>query len=103
LGRIEEERLWLTTWQLACTLDHVSEPGDVHVHDVGLLSKPGSYSFGLVLDQDETNLARAQRGPHAPGLTHLTLSGEEWRIINLHRNLDRVTGCDSGLELSYVD
>ncbi|MXW62477.1 MAG: aromatic ring-hydroxylating dioxygenase subunit alpha [Acidimicrobiaceae bacterium] len=65
--------------------------------------EPGSYSLGLVLDQDVTNLGRAQRGLHAPGLTHLTLSGEECRIINLHRNLDRVTGCDSGLELSYVD
>ena len=64
---------------------------------------PGSHSLGLVLDQDVTNLKRAQRGLHAPGLTHLTLSGEECRIINLHRNLDRVTGCDSGLELTYND
>ena len=63
----------------------------------------GSYSLGLVLDQDVKNLKRAQRGLHAPGLTHLTLSGEECRIINLHRNLDRVTGCDSGVELAYLD
>ena len=53
---------------------------------------PGSYSMGLVIDQDVTNLERAQKGLHAPSLTHLTLSGEECRIINLHRNLDRVTG-----------
>ncbi|MDW3217607.1 MAG: aromatic ring-hydroxylating dioxygenase subunit alpha [Acidimicrobiales bacterium] len=53
---------------------------------------PGSYSMGLVIDQDVANLERAQRGLHAPGLTELTLSGEECRIINLHRNLDRVCG-----------
>ncbi|MEM7142347.1 MAG: aromatic ring-hydroxylating dioxygenase subunit alpha [Actinomycetota bacterium] len=53
---------------------------------------PGSYSMGLVIDQDVANLERAQKGLHAPGLTHLTLSGEECRIVNLHRNLDRVTG-----------
>ena len=55
---------------------------------------PGSYSMGLVIDQDVANLERAQKGLHAPGLTHLTLSGEECRIINLHRNLDRVCGRD---------
>ncbi|GJM38451.1 MAG: hypothetical protein DHS20C19_18180 [Acidimicrobiales bacterium] len=53
---------------------------------------PGSYSMGLVIDQDVANLERAQKGLHAPGLTELTLSGEECRIINLHRNLDRVCG-----------
>ncbi len=51
----------------------------------------GSHSMGLVVDQDIANVERAHRGLHAPGLTHLTLSGEECRIINLHRNLDRVT------------
>jgi choline monooxygenase len=50
----------------------------------------GSHSMGLVVDQDIANVERAHRGLHAPGLTHLTLSGEECRIINLHRNLDRV-------------
>jgi len=52
----------------------------------------GSYSMGLVVDQDIANVERSHRGLHAPGLTHLTLSGEECRIINLHRNLDRATG-----------
>ena len=37
-ARIEEERLWPATWQLACTIDHVSGPGDTHVYDVGRLS-----------------------------------------------------------------
>jgi hypothetical protein len=30
-----------------------------------------------------------QRGLHQPGLTHLTLSGEECRVINTHRNLEQ--------------
>ena len=51
-------------------------------------------SFGLVFDQDVENLRRAQRGLHQPGFTHLTLSGEECRIINLHRNLERQLGID---------
>jgi len=48
-----------------------------------------SAAFGLVVNQDVAALGRAQRGLHQPGLTRLTLSGEECRIINLHRNLER--------------
>lgn len=59
----------------------------------------GSYSMGLVVDQDIANVERSHRGLHSPGLTHLTLSGEECRIINLHRNLDRLTGVDSGVRI----
>ncbi len=44
---------------------------------------------GLVLTQDISVLAGLQRGLHQPGLSHLTLSAEERRVINLHRNLDR--------------
>jgi choline monooxygenase len=44
---------------------------------------------GLVITQDIAVLAGLQRGLHQPGLTHLTLSSEERRVINLHRNLDR--------------
>lgn len=44
---------------------------------------------GLVLTQDIAVLAGLQRGLHQPGLTHLTLSAEERRIINMHRNLER--------------
>jgi choline monooxygenase len=44
---------------------------------------------GLVLTQDISVLAGLQRGLHQPGFTRLTLSGEERRVINLHRNLDR--------------
>lgn len=44
---------------------------------------------GLVLTQDITVLAGLQRGLHQPGFTHLTLSNEERRVINTHRNLER--------------
>jgi choline monooxygenase len=49
---------------------------------------PGGTSFGLVMDQDVGIMRTAQKGLHQPGLTHLTLSAEECRVINLHRNLD---------------
>jgi len=44
---------------------------------------------GLVLTQDISVLAGLQRGMHQHGFTHLMLSGEERRVINMHRNLDR--------------
>jgi phenylpropionate dioxygenase-like ring-hydroxylating dioxygenase large terminal subunit len=43
---------------------------------------------GLVMTQDITVLAGLQRGLHQPGFTHLTLSNEERRVINMHRNLE---------------
>jgi choline monooxygenase len=48
--------------------------------------------FGLVINQDVGNLQHAQRGLHQPGLTHIAISGEECRIINLHRNLEKYIG-----------
>ena len=60
---------------------------------------PEDAQFGLVFEQDVANLQRVQRGLHQPGFTHLTLSGEEARIINLHRNLERHLGVDPGGEL----
>lgn len=53
---------------------------------------PDQKIFGLVIDQDVSNLQYAQKGLHQPGFTHLAISGEECRIINLHRNLERYTG-----------
>ncbi|MGV0741794.1 aromatic ring-hydroxylating oxygenase subunit alpha [Mycolicibacterium sp. XJ870] len=47
---------------------------------------------GLVMTQDITVLAGLQRGVHQPGVTHLVLSSEERRIINMHRNLERYLG-----------
>jgi choline monooxygenase len=53
---------------------------------------PDQPIFGLVINQDVANLQFAQKGLHQPGFTHLALSGEECRIINLHRNLERFVG-----------
>jgi hypothetical protein len=47
---------------------------------------------GLVLTQDISILAGLQRGLHQPGLTHVMLSAEERRVINMHRNLERYLG-----------
>jgi phenylpropionate dioxygenase-like ring-hydroxylating dioxygenase large terminal subunit len=44
---------------------------------------------GLVMTQDINVLAGLQRGLRQPGFTHLTLSNEERRVINMHRNLER--------------
>ena len=49
---------------------------------------PPDTSLGLVMDQDVGIMKTAQRGLHQPGLRYLTLSAEECRVINLHRNLD---------------
>jgi choline monooxygenase len=59
-----------------------SKPADVRV-------PAGEAEPGLVLTQDITVLAGLQRGLHQPGFTHLTLSNEERRVINTHRNLER--------------
>ena len=40
------------------------------------------------MNQDVGIMKTAQRGLHQPGLKHLSLSAEECRVINLHRNLD---------------
>jgi hypothetical protein len=48
--------------------------------------------LGLVLTQDAGQIGRAQRGLHQPGFTRMTLSREECRILNLHRNLEQWLG-----------
>jgi hypothetical protein len=53
------------------------------------LPADGDLPIGLVLSQDVRNAERAQRGLHQPGFTRVTLSNEECRIWNLHRNLER--------------
>jgi phenylpropionate dioxygenase-like ring-hydroxylating dioxygenase large terminal subunit len=53
------------------------------------LPPDGELPIGLVLSQDVGNAERAQRGLHQPGFTRVTLSNEECRIWNLHRNLER--------------
>ena len=49
-------------------------------------------SLGTVIDQDLGMLKRFQKGLHQPGFTHLTLSSEECRIINMHRVLGEYVG-----------
>jgi choline monooxygenase len=44
---------------------------------------------GVVLTQDVQVLAGLQRGLRQPGFTHVVLSNEERRVINMHRNLER--------------
>jgi choline monooxygenase len=59
-----------------------NKPTDVRVN-------AGDAEPGLVLTQDIRVLGGLQRGLHQPGFTHLTLSSEERRVINMHRNLER--------------
>jgi phenylpropionate dioxygenase-like ring-hydroxylating dioxygenase large terminal subunit len=47
-----------------------------------------------VIAQDIGVLQTAQRGLHQPGLTNLTLSSEECRILNMQRNLERYLGIE---------
>jgi phenylpropionate dioxygenase-like ring-hydroxylating dioxygenase large terminal subunit len=58
-----------------------SHPVDVPV--------PVDGDLGFVLNADLGILRTAQLGLHQPGLTHLTLSHEECRIVNMHRNLEQ--------------
>lgn len=58
---------------------------------------PDQAKIGLVFQQDMANMARAQRGLHQPGLTHLVISQEEMRIANLHRNLEEWLGDTANL------
>ncbi|MGB8505888.1 aromatic ring-hydroxylating oxygenase subunit alpha [Mycobacterium sp.] len=59
-----------------------SKPADVRM-------KADEAHPSLVMTQDITVLAGLQRGLHQPGFTHLVLSNEERRMINMHRNLER--------------
>jgi phenylpropionate dioxygenase-like ring-hydroxylating dioxygenase large terminal subunit len=53
---------------------------------------PDQADFGFVLNADMRIAPDVQRGLRQPGLTHLTLSSEECRVINTHRNLERYLG-----------
>jgi hypothetical protein len=55
---------------------------------------PDEADFGFVLNADMRIAPAVQRGLRQPGLTHLSLSSEECRIINTHRNLDRYLELD---------
>lgn len=46
-ARLENERMWPKVWQLACTVDHVAEPGDYFEYRCG-----PPYSVLIVRDDD---------------------------------------------------
>jgi phenylpropionate dioxygenase-like ring-hydroxylating dioxygenase large terminal subunit len=54
----------------------------------------GEADLGFVLNADVAIAASVQRGLHQPGLTHLSLSSEEIRVVNTHRNLERYLGIE---------
>jgi choline monooxygenase len=64
-------------------------PGTPRTRPIDVKMTAEQATLGLVLDQDLTMLDQVQRGLHSPGFTHLTLSNEERRLINTHRNLER--------------
>ena len=64
-------------------------PGAPHNKPTDVRTTAGEAEPGLVITQDIRVLAGLQRGMHQPGFTHLVLSSEERRVINMHRNLER--------------
>ncbi len=67
-------------------------PGTSRTPPTRVTVEPGAIDFGMVINQDIDALGRIQRGLHQPGFTELMLSGEECRIVNLHRNLEHYLG-----------
>jgi choline monooxygenase len=64
-------------------------PGAPRIKPADVRMTANEAAPGLVMTQDITVLAGLQRGLHQPGFTHLRLSNEERRVINMHRNLER--------------
>lgn len=58
---------------------------------------------GVVMSQDIAVLTGLQRGLHQPGFTHLVLSAEERRIINMHRNLERYLDLPDAERIAEVE
>ena len=58
---------------------------------------------GVVMSQDIAVLTGLQRGLHQPGFTHLVLSAEERRIINMHRNLERYLDLPSAERIAEAE
>ncbi len=52
--------------------------------------------FGFVLNQDLSVMRTMQTGLHQPGFTHLTLSSDECRIINMNRHLEHYLDLEPG-------
>ncbi|GBE66244.1 (2Fe-2S)-binding protein [Mycobacterium sp. MFM001] len=67
-------------------------PGAPRSKPVDVRLTAGEAEPGLVMTQDIKVLAGIQRGLRQPGFTHVVLSNEERRVINVHRNLERYLG-----------
>ncbi len=55
-----------------------------------------AFVITFVLNQDLSVIRTMQTGLHQPGLTRLTLSGEECRIINMNHHLERFLSLEPG-------
>jgi len=75
-------------------------PGAARNKPTDVRTTAGEAEPGVVLTQDIRLLAGLQRGLHQPGFTHLVLSGEERRVINMHRNLERYLGLPESERMS---
>jgi choline monooxygenase len=71
-----------------------SGPDAPRTRPVDVTLPPDQLDIGLVLGQDISAVAGVQRGLGQPGFTHLVVSGEECRIVNTHRNLERYLGLE---------
>ncbi|QUR65828.1 aromatic ring-hydroxylating oxygenase subunit alpha [Mycobacterium spongiae] len=64
-------------------------PGAPHNKPTDVRVDAAAAEPGVVLSQDIRVLPGVQRGLRQPGFSHLVLSAEERRVINMHRNLER--------------
>jgi choline monooxygenase len=76
------------------SFDRVASPDAPRTHPQNASIPEGMAVFGQVINQDIELLRNAQRGLQQPGLTHLALSSEECRILNMHRTLERYCGIE---------
>ncbi|HEY8525081.1 MAG TPA: SRPBCC family protein [Acidimicrobiales bacterium] len=77
--------------------DRAPDPAAPRNRPVDVTLPPGQAEIGLVLTQDLAAVANVQRGLAQPGFTHLVVSGEECRIVNTHRLLERYLGLEPTL------
>ncbi|MGH8977592.1 MAG: aromatic ring-hydroxylating oxygenase subunit alpha [Acidimicrobiia bacterium] len=80
--------------ELSTFLLYRHAPGAPRTRPVDL-PLPADADFGYVLNADFGVLRTAQRGLHQPGFSHLVISEEECRILNMHRNLAKFVGVDT--------
>lgn len=79
---------------VALSMKRVSSADAPRSSPFDVVMGPDQANFGFVLNQDLGVLAGMQRGVRQPGLTHFTLSLEECRVVNTHRNLERYLGIE---------